>query len=192
MDGTADSGSSDGTPDTGSVTTGGSYCQECTNDGECGTTGNYCLESGNGQSSFCGTLCTSASECLSGASCLAISGTGLKNCYPTSGSCGQSTGTPDAGTTGGHDAGTSTGHDAGTTTPDAGNPACLKTWSNTYSSFFSNNCFNCHQHSGENESWVISNSTNVISRLRSGSMPPGGGQQAEAPLIQTWINCGHP
>jgi hypothetical protein len=203
-----DAGIEQGT-DAGNQQVTGMYCSSCSSSSDCGD-GNFCVQG------VCGVACESVADCPEGAGCYTLSN-GSKNCFPMSGSC-DSVPVPDAGPQEhdagptehdagpqeqdagpqehdagpqNHDAGTMT-HDAGMTTPDAG--VCSPdTWANHWSSWFSSNCFSCHQHSGETESWVKSNASTIERYINSGQMPPGSsGDPTDSALIKTWAGCGYP
>lgn len=52
---------------------GGTYCEPCTNDNECGGDGDLCLNLGGGYGRFCGAECASESDCPGGYTCIPIS-----------------------------------------------------------------------------------------------------------------------
>ncbi len=48
---------------------GGSYCEPCTNDNQCGGDGDLCINLGGGYGRFCGMECASEADCPGGYTC---------------------------------------------------------------------------------------------------------------------------
>jgi hypothetical protein len=69
---------------------GGSLCDPCDSDDDCGGSGNYCLRNTETGEVFCGQDCSRTGSCPSGFSCVDIStgGTTISQCVPDSGTCG--------------------------------------------------------------------------------------------------------
>ena len=197
-----DAGNGSGGGDAGHGSGGDSYCTVCASDSDCGGGGNLCIAVAGSSRAYCGTACVQGmSTCPAGGRCYSLSSVDSASgyaCFPSSGTC--AAGTPDAGETQSPDAGPTHPPDAGPM--NMGGPAgssfasCTNfTWADCLSTWFSNTCFSCHQHSGETESWVENGASTIESYISSGIMPQGStdpNASADAQAIKTWMSDGHP
>jgi len=75
-------------PDTPADATGGGPCDPCTTDDDCGGPDDYCLRNDTTGEVLCGKFCNSDTDCPAGYTCYTIGGIAVKQCAPTSGTCG--------------------------------------------------------------------------------------------------------